>query len=838
MDNNTKKMIIDEIIPHLRNGDLTLFLGAGATIGTPAINDLNIPSTQQLIDRICREAGYSPDVSKETDLPTAFGVGEDDIDNFENFLVSNFTTIKPFPWQVDIFKHWWRAIFTTNIDTVPEKCIQIVKSQGSTFPSYQVFNYKDREPVQSLPIEPPLVYLHGKVSSAQEGFVFDNVSYAEHSINQSDWLVKCALHIAHGNCLFVGSKFKESDIETSLRRRKMWDLSGENKGGANNWIVLRDFNDLEERSYRKRGIIPIKAKAEEFFSFIFSQVSPLTKHKFIKKKAPFLSDSTDNKSLAWFTKNMTSVSEDLERGAKRNAPFSLFYNGDMPDWFYIYNKVPAELSAYRELLEIIATFKNSADKAKIVPVLGPLASGKTTISMLALAELCKTNNNVYKFSGLDGVDIEAAWSVLKDLKGFVVIFIDSSSSYYYAVNEIVDRVLDRATACKLCFVLEERTLHYRRNKRHFTKLPVETFQELNVGRLNEKDAAALYDKTKILGINFEKLEGLTRDSAVKKIVDFDNGYNGDLLATLYDLSSRRSYKERLSEEFEEVEEGLARDIYQTISLVTASRLQIPVNYLCEIYSVSIETLIGLVDVKLKDKVQYRGTSMTLSSRHHSIAEYHLIHSFSKEDIKNSILGLMKCVSRKFSIHDIRRHPISYKIYSKIMSYHYLTETIFSGRDQYHMVHDIYSKCQSYFSDDGVFWLQYGRFLERDNEIVEALHCFRKGLALYDSFQLRHALGQLLLKKYRLDKSPFDDEFSEGVEMLQNEIESRGSYDAYPYTALGNELIRIYQSEKKMDECASLLKDVINRGLRIHQGDRFFSRMVAKYFAVVGGAEVH
>src|SRR5690606_2877133 len=123
MNEEDKRLILREIAPLVQNGDITLFLGAGISIDTPAINDLGIPSTSCLIKRICEAAGYKDDVAETADLPTAFGVGEDEIDNFENFLISNFTAKSVESWQLKIFQNWWRAIFTTNIDTIPELCI-------------------------------------------------------------------------------------------------------------------------------------------------------------------------------------------------------------------------------------------------------------------------------------------------------------------------------------------------------------------------------------------------------------------------------------------------------------------------------------------------------------------------------------------------------------------------------------------------------------------------------------------------------------------------------------------------------------------------------------------
>lgn len=833
MDQKIKDVIENEIAPLLQNGDITLFLGAGISIGTPAINDLGVPSTPDLIKRICNEAKYSDSDAKSADLPTAFGVGEDEVDNFENFLISNFTVKEPHHWQVEIFQHWWRAVFTTNIDTIPEASITLNKQQSGKFPDYQIFNYLDREPVQSIPIAPPVVYLHGMVSRPSEGFVFDSVSYADNSVNQSDWLSKCSLHISHGNCLFVGSKFKESDIESSLRRRKIWESESLEKG--NNWIVLRDFTELERKSYERRGIIPIQAEAEEFFKYLFSLVSPLTQTKFIRRKAPYLSDNIENKSSAWFLKNMEAVTSSIERAKQRKGPLSRFYNGDMPDWFYIHNNVPTEFTSYKELLSNILKFERSDEKAQLIPIIGPLGSGKTTSAMLALSTLSKTHNNIYEYIGLDGIDIEYTWRVIKDLKGVVVIYIDAASGHFYAINELIDRVLNDLTSCRLCVVVEERTLQFERNKRHLHKIPKQHINILPVSNINNIEAEDLLIKTESLGIKFEKLQGLSRTQAIEKIVNYDNGYKGDLLATLYDLSSRKSYREQITEEYEEIHDDEAKIIYETISLVTASRLAIPINYICEIHSISVQRLISVINNSLNGKVIYHGVSMTVTARHHSISEYHVSNNFDKYRLKFRIIDMMKCLSAKFSIEDIKKHPISYKIYSKILSYHYLTEILYKKKDLYGEVHEIYSECQKYFYNDGVFWLQYGRFLERDEKIDDALHCFRKGLELYDSFQIRHALGHILLKKYRRDNSPSEDDFYEGVAILQNEVESRGETDAYPYTAMGNELIKIYMKERKQDECASILKDLINRGLQLHREDKVFAKMVTKYLGTFTNA---
>lgn len=837
MTPDTKKIIEHQIAPLMQNGDLALFLGAGFSIKTPNINGEGIPKTEQLIENICIGSGYSKDDAKDTDLQTAFGIGKDKIDNFDNFLISSFTTTKPHDWQIQVFRYWWRIIFTTNIDDIADKSIELNKIHKNTYPDYQIFNYRDRPPVIRMPITPCLVYLHGTIKKIKEGLIFDAISYADNAVRQTDWLQEAALNIAHGHCIFVGSRFKESDIEVAIRNRELWDDN--NSFRKESWIVLDKFSKMDEDFYINRGLTPIKATAEDFFSYLLPYVEQISAHKLLKRRAPHLLDSSDNEALAWFIENFKNVYELINRERPKPGLYSRFYTGDMPNWFYIANNVPARISIVDKIFSEINSFATSKDKVKVITVTGAIGSGKSTAAMIAVAEFAKINNSsVYSFEGINALNDQHLWNSVKDTKGIFVFFIDSSSEYFYAINTIVEKVLDRPTACKLCFVLEERKVAFERNKRHLFKVPKENIISINIPSLNADNAKKLLDKAESLGIRFEKLTGLDNDNKVAKIINSENGYRGDLLATVYDLSHRKSYQEQIKDEYIEIPSEIAKDVFQTISLVTSAKLSIPINYLAEVHCLSIEALLKIIRGDLDGKVHISGTSSTISARHHSISDYHLKHLFIEDKIKYRIIQLMACVSKKFTINDIKHHPISYRIYRSVLSFHWLTETVFTDNKAHRKIHEIYSSCQEMFSGDGIFWLQYGRFLERDGDIEGAIHCLRKGLGLYDSsFQIKHALGQMLLKKYRKDIYKNIEDFDEGYKMLIIEIESRGAHDPYPYVSLISELVKLLKQNPDNQEIKNITKDVINKGLLLHKSDDSFMKVVSGYMQIVSNSSV-
>ncbi|MCL9631840.1 hypothetical protein [Enterobacter ludwigii] len=96
MDIETRDIILKEILPLVEKGELALFLGAGTSIGTPSINKLTIPSSGDLVKRICEACDYEDEDDTSTDLQTAFGVGQDEIDNLKTSLFQTLFARDPY----------------------------------------------------------------------------------------------------------------------------------------------------------------------------------------------------------------------------------------------------------------------------------------------------------------------------------------------------------------------------------------------------------------------------------------------------------------------------------------------------------------------------------------------------------------------------------------------------------------------------------------------------------------------------------------------------------------------------------------------------------------------
>lgn len=829
MDDECKRIIREEIAPVVQSGRAVLFLGAGYSVGTTTITNNTIPIGYELIDRIIKQAGIIDAEANKVDLETAFAVGEDEIPDFKAFLKSQFKCKEVLDWHITPFYHWWRRIYTTNIDDVIDVSVSKVVSRVKYGPKFKIYNYKDRAPAIMNPIEPPIVYLHGKIDELDSGVVFDGVSYADHTIKSGDWLHDAALHLSYGHCIILGSKLKESDLEAELRKRTLWeDDSVVGKLRLNpNWIILKDFNPVEIMGYRKRGLIPLKATAEEFFTYLSLYLTQMTDADFLKSIAPHLQiEPKDSHAIAWFNQSFNHVPTVVKKAKLAQGIHSRFYTGDFPDWFYIVNSVHAEFDYQHTLIDKINKYlaESSGSSVYLVTVTGPVASGKTTLCRSVLYSISQTIDAVYDYDSLEGVDIEHLWDTVKNVKGPIVLYLDKSSEHFYAINEISKRFINNKHDAKLVILIEEREVLYQKNKHHLFAIPETSSYNLKVPPLTVSNANKLVTAIRSVGLDTGKLKGKSTGAAAKIICDTERGFRGDLLATLCEVTGNKSFKEQLDDEFTEITSIESKNIFKLITIVSAARLTTPISYISEILGLSVSTIVDLVNTELDGKIYVHTGAFNISSRHPIIAEYHIQHIMNYDQKEDMIVKLMQCVSNKYTVKEIKNHPLPYRIYKAVLHHYFLRDYVFSK--DISRIESVYSKCQSMFVNDGIFWLQYGRYLYLEERYKESEHCFRKGLSIYDSFQIRHALGQVLFKLYIetncRDKSLLD----EGISLLTAEIASRGNNDPYPYTTLGHGIMDVLQVCND-PELVKTWKQYANEGMKYNRLDDAFQGMIKR-----------
>ncbi len=780
MTNKELTIVKNEILPAIENGQAMLFLGAGFSINTPTANS-SVPSSQRLKEIICSELRLT-DTSK-IDLQDTFKLGKRKIDNFEKFLLDIFDITKPFDWQIDILRYWWRDIFTTNIDTALEKSVAMLRKQGDGLsPQYSFFGHKDKKPIISGELERNIVKLHGSILRPNDGFIFDRAAYADFSAIKPDWLRNVAANIASGNCLLLGSRFKESDIESAISERFV--VHDNISPPPNNWIVLNSFEDYEREIYEDQGIIPIASDIESFVNYVTSNLKPLSQKAFLKRRLPHLHMPDGNlDSFGWFASSFKPISTLIEQATSEHCLRGLYYSGDPIEWKYIAHDAPASLSYQEKIYNAIQTCIQSNFSASVINVTGPVCSGKTTAAMQALKTITISNKSAYLFASKDGINIEHFWRAIKDGKGIFVFYFDNGYEHFYAIDDIIRRANDVPGKRKFIFITESRSSKFEYHQRHFKSIPEEAIINLEFSTLTVNDAKKIVEQVESLGVIYEKFKGKTTQERTNLLIDVRKGYKGDLFAALYDLSSSSSYERQICDEYNDIDDSTAKIIYSTLVIATSIRINFSLSYLSEFCDLPPNSIMRIFSQELKGKIWKAEFSEAYSIRHHSISDFILKKLIDKKTLCEIVIRILNVVATKFSLEDIKYHPLPFRIYREIISYKFLTEIAFNVTHDLDFITYIYNSAEPLFNKDAFFWLQYGKFYGKQKKYEEAVYCLRTGNSMYEAPHITHALGHVLLEKYIADGLKNDCELEEGVDILSASVMQQGKDDPYFATTL-------------------------------------------------------
>lgn len=813
-----KKDIKDQLIPEIDAGNVTLILGAGFSVGTPnkAKSPQGMPSTRGLIEAVFDKAlGSVP--TELPDLPEAFSLGKDEIAGFDDFLTGLFTCSNTFDWQRSIFKHWWRAIFSTNIDDIPDVVHEVLSKKKLAVTSYRFFNHTDGRPVDQNFLHPPFVKLHGDVRRLDEGVIFDRVSYADMSARNPDWITEIALHVTNGNCLFVGSSFRESDIEAAIRHR---ELSGVHYETSPSWMVLKDCEEWQKKIYLRRGIRVIRSTAEEFFNFLSGNSATPTAKELVARRAPSIAGLTNLTAAAWMAENFSEVSSQLADAGKEEGITPQFLRGDFPRWYYLAKGVPVEFGWMEKIsLKLEDMLRGQRFNPYLQVLTGSVAQGKSTALRQMAMRISKLDIPVYEFIGDDEISIGYVVEVLKAQRGKVVLIVDSAADYFNRINAIADRIAQQNPELSLLILAADRTDTVRRNLHNVTAFG-KNIDVYEIDSLSEADALKLANLLIRFGVDHLPVHERDQHALQRKILDVETGYRGDLLATLYSVYSGRPFERKMDEEYAEVEAGDANRAFNILAIITCTGHGVSYSDFAQILRIEPHRLLNLIATSLSNKIFRSRQSRTVSIRHRSIAEYLVRGCVPLNEKRRWVSDILRVLSTKWSVDDIKKgfHPNAWRIYKGIIHHTFLMDIFWNDRDT---VHSVYSEAQQWYGNDSLFWLQYGKFLEAIEEYDDSVAALEHSLAQWESsWQIRHALGSVLLRRYSKGLGD-DDDFSRGIEFLDELIAERNFQDPYPVTTKVARLLDILETTPGDNSLRAAIASSVREGERYHVNNHGF-----------------
>lgn len=823
MNDNDKKLIADDIAPRLANGEISLLLGAGFSI-TNRSNLGQFPTGKGLAEEILTKLGIKD--PKSGTLKDAYFLGKEDIPNFNDFLKERFTSNTVYPWQTAIFKYEWKRIYTTNIDDVLDLSFEKIQASGKSHPSFTFLNFTAPNTISSTLGAIPVVNIHGTIKKINDGFVFDGIEYGEQAISNRDWINDIGANLTDGGMIIIGNRLDESDFDAVLARRKR--LYGSEARICDSWIVMPDADEISQRKFSKMGYKIIESTGEEFFTYLWECTDRLISER--HGTTPLIHSASQTARM-WFREAFRHIPSQLINIDTAFGILKKFLNGVEPNWYFISNSAHADISIVNNLqIKINEMMSDRSKLCEVIHVVGPTGCGKSTSIMSSLFEIAKTTSASYEFDSMHGIDIELLIQIINGIPGDSIFVFYNAHDYYFAISNIVKRLASRRKG-KVIFILEDRSSDYNQNKRHLEHItPV--IHQMPIDHICYEDAILLAEKMKELGVVREKFTELDLDHQAKIILDKERGCGGDLLSTMFSVTTGDDFKEKIINEYHEIssKSPISKKIIDYAAIANLFSINLPISYLADFLNTTVNRITDLLYQELDGVLIHHIQHGRIKCRHKIIAQEYFEQCIERRGEVEFIIDALKVLSKKFTIADIKHHPIAYQLYRNIINYDYLCAKFFPTAHAYTDTHSVYNAVQKDFSGDGLFWAQYGRLYLKGKHYDEAIDCLKTGIAIYDSFQARHMLGDAHMKRYIYSANTKEDDLISGIELLEKEHGNRFQKDPYPLSTLCSNLLDLRASGKSNAKLELKLSNHLTEGIRLFKGDEYFETVLKRYYA--------
>lgn len=816
-------LVVEKICPLIASGEASLLLGAGFSYKNKTATG-ELPTGEGLRNMLLTACGQVPRPS--TTLRDAYAYAGRHLNNLNEYLTSIFTVDRVEPWQEKIFQYVWTRIYTTNIDNVLNVGYEKTRKTGKSAADFTILNYQDKGLVSQTLGSIPVITIHGTILQHDQGFIFSNTEYGAASSRKIlDWHNDLAARMIAGGLIVIGNQLDESDFDTHLAARV--SEYGEATSMARNWIVMPDPDPIKMDNYIAAGYTVIDATAKEFFELVYANVKPRTIGEHLAEKVPTSSRLLrSQQSMIWFKEAFNPVIDELAKARAEKGIFKHFITGTHPRWFFIEHEAYAETPKIRQLTShISAMMKDGKDKYGILHVIGPSGSGKTTGIRAALRSLVNNYPYIYEYDSENGLNVDYLIRITQNFTEKAIIVFYNAASFYYSINALAAAMEASDTDSSfLLFVLEERTNTYRKNRHHLAD-SAESAKEFAFGKVSMGDARAIAQRLQAHGLVFEGFSDLPLDKQAGRILDSERGYRGDLLSTLFSLTTHENFENKLFKEYHSITDNQARSVLDIVAIMNTLGFSVPINYLSGFLDMDQKLVTQYLNSDLSDLAIPLPPRQHVACRHRVVADFYFKSCIAHSGRLDVVIGILEFLSRQFEIADIRFHPLAYEMYKNMISFTFLYGKFFPKESRVADTEATYHEAQRFYGRDGIFWLQFGLFYKETGQLDNAIDCFRTGISHFDSFQTQHSLGSTLLEKYIVEGAQDSDLFDEGVKILEQERIRRGPLDPYPTSTLCRQLGRIIQLNPSNTVAAKAFKNSLNYGLEHFRDDEKFAKIL-------------
>lgn len=790
-----------EIEHAIKFGKVILFLGAGASIGSTNSQKESPPLGEKLAELIAMRAGWNYEGEP---LGVVYSAAKQQLGQAEldKLLAVHFRNCHPSNEHKVISRFPWARIYTTNIDDAMESALHQL--------SKQKLNIKNRddhiEDKDQLFNRLEYIYLNGSIKNPSNGFVFSPEEFGKASASQPKWYEELASDFLQCTFIFIGTNLNEPVFFHQIERYK-------EKAGLKapkSYIISPKASPIQIASFQSYGLEYIQGTTTDFTSWLNSTFKETPEPLQIAQNClPELKSvlntvsETSRIRKVELLKSVLSVSRQGLTGGitkKSHGTIRAFYKGFKPTWQDILDEVPAKLHQHSEFIELL---QNPLTQPKLIALIGPAGSGKSTIMKMAALEISDLGERVYFITSINTEFKEVINELELSNDSKFYVFIERLDPIKHEIKEILEKSRNA-----IIVGAESKNIWHSRIELKIEGIKTSQF---TLDEISEIDVPEILEKIRLFG-PWTRLGNLSEKERKKELYERSKR---QLLIGLMEVTTGVGFEQIIQREYESITSDEDKLFFVMVCIATLHKCDLTTSILSRsITSLGIKLSPAAIASKLMGIIIERDGSYIAR---HSIYARKVIESVvDRALISSAIESLLN--SFKVYTHPVVKNLTrnDAMLFKSIINHKFLADVFRGDKLQ---IFSIYSKFEKSLENDGLFWLQYGLAKRDFKEQPDALDLLQTAYNAYPHDHTAHALAQqklILATSPSLTLEQAKAHLSEAITMLGKLDQILESDDTYPIVTLAEghvAALRLLDSEANARVKAKEYFDILEKRFR-------------------------
>ena len=759
----SKEDLLHKLALGIAQGEYSLLLGAGASIGASGGNGRPMPTGLGLRDALVED--FEIETAGETiSLSRAYEHLHRNVPKrLTDYLRKWFTGCSP-SWQLNLAEFNWSRIWTLNIDDVIETAFNKQGRPAKAVSWKERFSERDSSNAQQI------IHLHGLADRLEvgglndEALVFSIFEYARALSNPRTWHKVFLDQFADRPFLVIGAQLTEEiDLAEVLAGGSLANRST----GFPSVVVVPSITSFRREELEAAGLMVEESDGETFIQ------SLLTHYRNVRSEL----DEVYGQNTAGMRRFQQQFI-DLRRFEPRHLAGQDFYSGYQPTWNTILNDDDALLDKTTEVSSSVIDSATSDEiNQKIVLMTGGPGSGKSTGLLRVAKELIGAGMNPFLFRADEHIDVDSTVEWLQAVPRSILL-IDDIADFSDAIQDISERC--RSDGTRMLLVCANRSTRLPSIKDRIAPWYLRPEQTYWYGKLTEGDVNRIISRLHSRG----RLGKITRWGHIGQRNHFLRSADRRLFDAMSELEGAVGFQEKARHVYGNLQSSGLRNLYAAACISYTQSIPLPTGIAAHLVGLPPKDLGSLIERECNGILAFARNGIRPPHRITASLVVDILPRSARSEVS---LSLAKALAPHVDEQAMRAGTGEYRIIRFLMDQ--ATVTWLVGREN---ARSWYESLREYYDWNGRYWDQRALLESEFGEHETARSYAERSIQVHRHSFGYNTLGTVLLRMAIIRGSP--ESLLEGIKNLETarSFQNWGER-AHPFVTFFTSLLRFSET---------------------------------------------